>query len=70
MNIAINEWSILLGLCLASLFVLVTTLIIQNIIKDAEDKAYEAGYASGQADFVLDSIDEIEEFANDYSEFE
>lgn len=70
LNVTLDEWSLLLGLCLTSLFVLVATLIFQNIIKDAADKAYEEGYASGQADFVLDSIDEIEEFANEGSGFD
>lgn len=69
-TVAITPWTALLGLCVAGLYWIIASMIVDSVRRNAEDRGYEAGYASGQADFVADSIDEIEEFANEASDFD
>ena len=45
-------------------------MIVDGVRKNAEDRGYEEGYASGQADLMADSIDEIEDFVNEASRFD
>lgn len=69
-NVVLTPWTALLGFCVAALYWLIASMIVDSVRRNAEDRGYEAGYASGQADLVADSIDEIEEFANEASGFD
>lgn len=69
-TMVVTPWTALLGLCVAAMYWLIASMIVDNVRRNAEDKGYEVGYEAGQADLIEDSIDEIEEFANDASGFD
>lgn len=69
-TVAITPWTALLAACVVAMYWLIASMVVDKVCKDAEDKGYEAGYEAGQADLIEDSIDEIEEFANEGSSYD